>query len=148
MWYCWNLVRANALRCWLSCQDRTYSFRSSRVSGLTIVYTSELQRGPRQTKNCSALSKKGPHPGQLESWALAAGKALTISTGMIKLLSLELQELLNLKAPLTSIPNALSCSVRPLDSSRAWTLSSQSLLWIRHFDAMGPFWVAFKEISL
>lgn len=124
MWYCWNLVRANALRFWLSCQDRTHSFRSSRVLGLTIVYTSELQRGPGQTKNCSTLSKKGPHPRQLERRMLAAGKALVISTHMLKLLTLELQELLTLKAPLTSIPDALSCSACPLDSSRAWTLSS------------------------
>lgn len=64
-WYCWNLIRANALTFWLSCQDRAHSFRSSRVSGLTIVYTSELQRGPGQTKNCSTLSKKGPQPRQL-----------------------------------------------------------------------------------
>lgn len=123
MWYCWNLIKANALTFWLSCQDRAHSSRSSRVSGLTTVYTSELQRGWGQTKNCSTLSKKGPHPRQLERRTLAAGKALTISTGMLKLLTLERRELLTLKAPLTSIPNVLSCSVHPLGSSRAWTLS-------------------------
>lgn len=42
----------------------------------------------------------------------------------VKIAALELQELLTLKAPLTSTPNDPGCSVPPLNSSRAWTLSS------------------------
>jgi len=91
---------------------------------LTIAHTGELQRRSDQTKNCSTLAKKGAHPRQMEKQTWAAGKALTISTCMLKLLALEFHELLALKPSLTSIPSTLSCSARPLESSRAWALSS------------------------
>lgn len=133
MWDGWDLVRVNALRFWLSSQDRTHSFRCGRVSSLTMVYTSELQRALGQTKNCSMVSEPGPQPQQLERWTWAAGKALPVSTCMLKLPISLLHKLLTLEAPLAAIPDALSCPAHPLDSSRAWSpLSRAKPLWTRH----------------